>query len=50
MPLKHAIMALGSIATGVVPVGYFGVVERLSVYSVVLYSAALSLFTFRYPI
>lgn len=44
------IMALGSIATAVVPVGYFGVAERLSVYSVVVYCAALSLFTFRYPI
>ncbi len=31
-----------------VPVGFFGVAERLSVYSVVVYSAALSLFTFRY--
>lgn len=44
------IMALGSIATGVVPLEYFGVAERLSVYSVVVYSVALSLFTFRYPI
>ncbi len=44
------LMALGSIATGIVPVGYFGIAERLSVYSVVIYSAALSLFTFRYPI
>lgn len=44
------IMALGSIATGIVPVGYFGVAERLSVYSVVIYSAALSMFTFRYPV
>jgi hypothetical protein len=44
------IMTLGSIATGVVPLGYFGFAERLSVYSVVMYSAALSLFTFRYPI
>ena len=44
------IMALGSIATGVVPVRYFGVAERLSVYSIVVYGAALSLFTFRYPI
>ena len=43
------IMALGSIATGVVPLGYFGVAERLSVYSVVVYGAVLSLFTFRYP-
>jgi hypothetical membrane protein len=40
------IMALSSIATGLVPVGYFGVAERLSVYSVVVYSAALSVFTF----
>jgi hypothetical protein len=45
-----AIMALGSIATDVVPVGYFGVAERLSVYSVVIYSAALSLFTFSHSI
>ncbi len=44
------IMALGSIATGVAPIGYFGVAERLSVYSVVVYSAVLSLFTFGYPI
>ncbi|HBC29697.1 MAG TPA: DUF998 domain-containing protein [Clostridiales bacterium] len=44
------IMALGSITTGIVPVGYFGVAERLSVYSVVIYSAALSLFTYRYPV
>lgn len=44
------VMALGSAATGVAPAGYFGVAERLSVYSVVIYSAMLSLFTFRYPI
>lgn len=42
------IMAIGSIGTGVVPLAYFGVAERLSVYSVVLYTAALFLFTFRY--
>ena len=44
------IMALGSMATGIVPVDYFGVAERFSVYSVVIYGAVLSLFTFRYPI
>lgn len=42
------IMALGSISSGIIPVGYFGVAERASVYSVVFYSGALSLFTFNY--
>jgi len=42
------IMALGSIGTGIVPIEYFGIPQRVSVYSVVIYSAALSLFTFRY--
>jgi hypothetical membrane protein len=42
------IMAIGSIATGAVPLAYFGVAERLSVYSVVIYTAVLSLFTFLY--
>lgn len=40
------IMALGSIATGVVPIKYFGVAERFSVYAVAVYSGALSIFTF----
>ena len=40
------IMALGSIGTGIVPIEYFGIPQRVSVYSVVIYSAVLSLFTF----
>ncbi|HOJ11907.1 MAG TPA: DUF998 domain-containing protein [Clostridiales bacterium] len=44
------IMAFGSIATGIVPVGYFGIAERLSVYSVVVYGAVLSLLTFKHSI
>ena len=42
------IMALGSIGTGIVPIEYFGIPQRFSVFSVVIYSAALSWFTFRY--
>jgi len=44
------LMALGSIATRIVPIGYFGIAERLSVYSVVIYGAVLSLFTFKHSI
>ena len=42
------IMAIGSIAMGIIPLAYFGVAERLGVYSVVIYTAGLFLFTFRY--
>lgn len=45
-----SIMAIGSIGIGVVPIDYFGVAERLNVYSVVIYGAALSLFTFNYRV
>lgn len=41
-------MALGSVALAVVPPEYFGIAERVNVYSVVIYSAVLSVFTFRY--
>lgn len=41
-------MAIGSIGIGLVPPEYIGLSERLSVYSVVIYSAALSLFTFKF--
>jgi hypothetical membrane protein len=41
-------MFLGSIGTGVVPQAYFGVFERFSVYSVVIYTAMLGLFGFTY--
>lgn len=42
------VMALGAVGTGIVPASYFGIPERLSVYSVVIYTGALSLYTFRY--
>ncbi len=40
-----ALMFVGSIGIGALP-AYFGVAERFSVYSVVLYSAALAVFAF----
>lgn len=43
-----ALMALGSMGTGAVPPAYFGIAERISVYSVIIYTAALSWFTFGY--
>lgn len=42
------VMAIGSIGIGVVPLEYIGLAERLSVYSIVIYNAVLSLFTFGY--
>lgn len=42
------IMTLGSIGIGVIPADYLGIAERMSVYSVVIYHAALFIFTFRY--
>jgi hypothetical membrane protein len=47
---QFGIFTIAILGNMVVSAGYFGVAERLSVYSVVVYSAALSLFTFRYPI
>lgn len=41
-----SLMFIGSILTGIVPKDYFGIVERISVYSVVIYSGVLSIFTF----
>ena len=41
-------MFLGSIGTGVAPKEYFGVFERFSVYSVVIYTALLGLFGYTY--
>ena len=41
-----ALMAIGSIGTGIVPPEYFGVPERISVYSVVIYTGMLSVFAF----
>ena len=40
------IMAVGSIGTGAVPREYLGAAERVSVYSVVVYSGVLSVFAF----
>lgn len=40
------LMAIGSIATGIVPPQFFGIPERISVYSVVLYTGLLSVFAF----
>ena len=40
------IMAAGSIGTGAAPIEYFGVAERVSVYSVVVYSGFLPVFAF----
>ena len=41
-------MFMGSIGTGVAPKEYFGVLERFSVFSVVIYTALLGLFGFTY--
>jgi len=41
-------MFLGSIGTGVAPKEYFGVFERFSVFSVVIYTALLGLFGYTY--
>jgi len=43
-------MMLGSIGIGVLPIEYLGLTERVSVYSVVIYSAALCLFAFWYKL
>jgi len=43
-----AAMAIGSIGMGAFPAESFGIAERLNVYSVVLYTAVLSVFTFQY--
>lgn len=40
------LMAIGSIGTGIVSPKYFGVPERISVYSVVVYTGMLSIFAF----
>jgi len=45
-----ALMALGSIGTGIVPPQYFGIPERISVYSVVIYTGLLSIFAFSQPL
>lgn len=42
------LMFLGSIGTGVAPKEYFGVFERFSVFSVVIYTALLGLFGYTY--
>jgi len=41
-------MFLGSIGTGIAPKEYFGVFERFSVFSVVIYTALLGLFGYTY--
>lgn len=41
-------MFLGSIGTGISPKEYFGVFERFSVFSVVIYTALLGLFGYTY--
>ena len=43
-------MFLGSIGTGIVPENYFGIPERISVYSVVIYTGFLSLFAFTFKV
>jgi hypothetical membrane protein len=42
------LMFVGSIGTGLAPKEYFGVLERFSVFSVVIYTALLGLFGFTY--
>jgi hypothetical membrane protein len=42
------LMFLGSIGTGVAPKEYFGVLERFSVFSVVIYTSLLGLFGYTY--
>ncbi len=42
------LMFLGSIGSGVAPKEYFGVMERFSVFSVVIYTALLGLFGYTY--
>lgn len=42
------LMILGSIGTGVAPKEYFGVFERFSTFSVVIYTAILGLFGYTY--
>ena len=42
------LMFLGSIGTGVAPKEYFGILERFSVFSVVIYTALLGLFGYTY--
>jgi lysylphosphatidylglycerol synthetase-like protein (DUF2156 family) len=42
------LMILGSIGTGVVSKAYFGLFERFSVYSVVIFTAFLGLFGYRF--
>ena len=42
------LMFIGSIGTGISPKEYFGVFERFSVFSVVIYTALLGLFGFTY--
>jgi hypothetical protein len=41
-------MFFGSLGTGIAPKEYFGVFERFSVFSVVIYTAFLGLFGFTY--
>jgi hypothetical membrane protein len=41
-------MFLGTVGTGIVPKAYFGLFERFSVYSVVIYTALLGLFGYTY--
>ncbi|MGB4129796.1 MAG: DUF998 domain-containing protein [Acholeplasmatales bacterium] len=45
-----SLMFLGSIGTGIVPENYFGIPERISVYSVVIYTGFLSLFAFTFKV
>lgn len=41
-------MFLGSIGTGIVPAEYFGLFERFSVFSVVIFTVLLGLFGYTY--
>jgi hypothetical membrane protein len=42
------LMFLGSMGTGIAPQAYFGLFERFSVYSVVIFTALLGLFGYRF--
>jgi hypothetical protein len=46
--LTFAVLMIGSISIGVVPSAYFGLAERFSVFSVVLYLLFISYFNYDY--
>jgi hypothetical protein len=45
--LALAMMLVGAVGKGLVPLAYFGVVERFSVFAAVGYDAVLGTFLFR---